>query len=186
MLKSPEMGPFYARGLHFSCVKCSACCRFEEGFVFLSEKDAFKLSAFLNIEYYSFIKTYCRWIPAINSESFGAPVGVLGGNTSGNPNKGQNKKFELSLKEKYNKDCIFWAAEPNEGCTVYEVRPLQCRAYPFWSSVLRDKSNWEMNASHCPGMDKGLFHSKKVIKKWLATRQNEPIISRNSNSEGDF
>ena len=38
----------------------------------------------------------------------------------------------LSLTEKPNHDCIFW----DDGCTVYPVRPTQCRTFPFWPENL--------------------------------------------------
>ncbi|MDR3247725.1 MAG: YkgJ family cysteine cluster protein, partial [Treponema sp.] len=31
--------PFYANGLRFSCTRCSSCCRYESGYVFLSPED---------------------------------------------------------------------------------------------------------------------------------------------------
>jgi Fe-S-cluster containining protein len=126
-----EKSPVYARGLRFSCTRCSVCCRFESGFVFLSKKDAALLGAALNMGYSEFMDAYCRWIPSENGD------------------------FQLSLKEKSNYDCIFWAKEPVEGCAVYDKRPLQCRSFPFWPSIVNNKKKWEMSARSCPGMGKG-------------------------------
>jgi len=161
MLKEAEKSPFYAQGLLFSCTRCSACCRFESGFVFLSEKDASLLCSALNMELKSFTETYCRWVPA------------------------ENGKSELSLKEKSNYDCILWGKEPVEGCMVYEQRPLQCRAFPFWPSIVNSKKNWEMAALDCPGMGKGKLHSAASIREWLDAREKEPIISRSNLSGGE-
>jgi Fe-S-cluster containining protein len=160
MLKEAEKSPFYAKGLLFSCTRCSACCRFESGFVFLSEKDASLLSTALNMGFTSFAETYCRWTPAENGE------------------------FLLTLKEKTNYDCIFWAKEPVEGCMVYDKRPLQCRSFPFWPSIVNAKNNWEMAARDCPGMGRGKLHSGDSVKEWLAAREKEPIISRSNLSRG--
>jgi Fe-S-cluster containining protein len=142
---------FYAQGLRFSCARCSACCRHEEGFVFLSGKDASLLGEALNMEFQEFTKAFCRWVPAADGID------------------------KLSLKEKSNFDCIFWK---QNGCSVYEARPLQCRAFPFWHSVLSSKANWNLTAKSCPGIGQGTLHSRDYIKKWLAIRQKEPIISR--------
>ena len=98
-----------------------------------------------------FLEIYCRWIPMGNG------------------------KNSLSLKEKPNYDCIFWQTD---GCSVYDTRPLQCRAFPFWSSVLADEKNWEMTSQECPGMNSGTLHSHESIKNWLVLRKKEPIISR--------
>ena len=56
----------------------------------------------------------------------------------------------LSLIEKKNHDCVFH--EPGFGCSVYEARPDQCRAYPFWPSVLESKESWREEAERCPGI----------------------------------
>jgi len=165
---------FYAKGLRFSCIRCSNCCRHESGFVFLSWNDVSRLRAALNMEYNEFRETFCRWIPSANGTS------------------------QLSLREKSNLDCIFWktgsAAELNTnaqavsglpeagGCSVYNSRPLQCRSYPFWPSVLKSGKNWKMTGQDCPGMDRGTLHSPDTIEKWLAQWENEPIISRSMHS----
>jgi len=152
MAEMAQKRPFHAQGLRFSCTRCSACCRHESGFVFLSEEDASRLGAVLNMEYGAFIKTFCRWVPS------------------------ENGAERLSLREKSNYDCIFWVEE--KGCSVYETRPLQCRAFPFWDSVLNSKESWEATAAGCPGMGQGSLFSFDSVEKWLALRQNEPIIVR--------
>ena len=144
--------PFYAQGLCFSCTRCSACCRYESGYVFLSRKDVSLLGVALKMGYKEFTDTYCRWVPS------------------------ENRAERLSLKEKSNCDCIFWVSDT--GCSVYEARPLQCRAFPFWPSILRSKKIWEITAEDCPGIGRGTLHSSNSIEKWLALRQNDPIISR--------
>ena len=143
---------FYAQGLRFSCVRCSACCRHESGYVFLSEKDTSVLGAALNMGYEELAEAYCRWIPS------------------------DNGTWQLSLKEKSNYDCVFWLRKG--GCSVYNARPLQCRAYPFWSSVLSSKGSWKEAGKDCPGIGLGTLVSFKSIKKWLDLRQKEPIISK--------
>jgi len=162
MPETQKKSPFYSQGLYFACKRCSACCRFDSGYVFLSEKDVSLLLAELNITQEKFIDLYCRWVPS------------------------ENGKFELSLMEKSNYDCIFWEAVPGTGiaensgggCSVYRARPLQCRAFPFWSSIVCNKIAWEVTGRNCPGMDKDVFHTGDSIEKWLAQRQNEPIMSK--------
>jgi len=148
--------PFYAQGLNFTCVRCSACCRHESGYVFLSKKDLSALLACLKMERKEFIAKYCHWIPLASG----------------------GEKEQLSLKEKRNFDCIFW----EKGCTVYDSRPLQCRAFPFWDWILESEKNWKQMASDCPGIGKGSVHSPDSIEKWLSIRQKEPIIERDSAS----
>jgi Fe-S-cluster containining protein len=142
---------FYDEGLHFSCKQCSSCCRYESGFVFLSEKDVNLLADALQMTYNNFIEVYCRWIP------FG------------------DRMERLSLKELSNYDCIFWK---NGGCTVYQSRPLQCRTFPFWQSVLRSEDAWDATKEECPGMGQGSLHSKEEIEARLLERESEPVIER--------
>ena len=142
--------PFYNDGLNFTCTQCSNCCRHETGFVFLSENDVSELADELKMPVQRFIKAYCRWIPSeLNSE-------------------------RLSLREKSNFDCILWDC----GCKVYNSRPLQCQAFPFWHNVLELEELWTWTGASCPGINQGKLHNKKEIEKILGSQEIKPIISR--------
>ncbi len=65
----------------------------------------------------------------------------------------------LSLIEKANLDCIFW----DQGCTIYPVRPTQCRNYPFWPENLASPEDWEEVASCCPGVGHGRRYDVEEI-----------------------
>jgi len=80
----------------------------------------------------------------------------------------------LSLKEKSNKDCVFW----DRGCSVYEVRPMQCSAFPFWESILASSGSWEIAAASCPGMNNGELHTENEIEQYIKLRSTEPIITK--------
>jgi hypothetical protein len=58
-----------------------------------------------------------------------------------------------SLREKLNGDCVFYDAQ--EGCTIYPVRPRQCRTWPFWHSNVAAPEAWERTKQVCPGAGKG-------------------------------
>jgi len=141
--------PFYASGLRFSCTRCSACCRYESGYVFLSEQDIGLLAAELKTDYAGFIKTYCRWV------------------------KDQGREC-LSLKEKTNYDCIFW----DSGCTMYHVRPLQCRTFPFWQSIVASAREWNLAGTGCPGINSGDLHAKEAINACIEMRADQPVIEK--------
>jgi Fe-S-cluster containining protein len=104
----------------------------------------------LNMKYIAFMETYCRWIPS------------------------ENGTMRLSLKEKANFDCIFW----QNGCSIYEYRPLQCRSFPFWKSNLASSKSWKTAASSCPGINSGTLHPFGVIESWLEQLAGEPVIIR--------
>jgi Fe-S-cluster containining protein len=142
--------PFYAGGLRFSCTRCSACCRHESGYVFLSEKDTRLLAAEQNMRYTEFITVFCRWVN-------------FGGGTE-----------YLSLKEKSGFDCIFW----NQGCSVYAGRPLQCRTFPFWDSTLSSPEAWSAAKADCPGMGKGVLYTMEQIEALLEARSAEPVLTK--------
>jgi Fe-S-cluster containining protein len=145
-----ERMPFYAGGLRFSCTRCSACCRYESGYVFLSREDLDTLAEALAMARGDLVKTWCRWVP-------------LGGRTE-----------YLSLKEKLNDDCVFW----NNGCTVYRHRPLQCRTYPFWDSILVSPAAWERAGRECPGLGRGELHGMSYIEECLRARASQPLLTR--------
>ena len=145
-----EKAPFYTSGLKFSCKRCSACCRYDAGFVFLSENDLNNLTAAFKTDKNKFLSVYCRWVRDWKGNEV------------------------LSLKEKSNKDCILW----DSGCTVYNNRPLQCVTFPFWNSILASKENWEAAASECPGMNNGQFYSKQMIENKVNLRAEGNVINR--------
>ncbi len=65
-----------------------------------------------------------------------------------------------SLKEKKNFDCVFW----DEGCTVYPVRPSQCRTFPFWPENLQNVETWLEIVEECPGSGTGRVYSFEEIE----------------------
>ncbi|HEV3385605.1 MAG TPA: YkgJ family cysteine cluster protein [Gemmata sp.] len=58
-----------------------------------------------------------------------------------------------SLREKSNGDCIFY--DTQKGCTIYSVRPPQCRTWPFWDSNVATPETWERTCQVCPGSGQG-------------------------------
>lgn len=40
-------------------------------------------------------------------------------------------------------------------CTVHEVKPIQCRTYPFWPEVLESKAAWAAESLECEGIARG-------------------------------
>jgi len=57
-------------------------------------------------------------------------------------------------------DCIFLTPGPcdsggGKGCSIYEVRPAQCRTWPFWKSNLATPDHWARAGGRCPGINRG-------------------------------
>jgi len=64
--------------------------------------------------------------------------------------------FRYSLTEQPDGDCIFLSREGGKtGCSIYSVRPLQCRTWPFWTTNLTSANVWDDAGRSCPGMNNG-------------------------------
>jgi Fe-S-cluster containining protein len=70
-----------------------------------------------------------------------------------------------SLREKLNGDCIFY--DRKKGCTVYPVRPRQCRTWPFWESNVRTPEAWQRTCQVCPGSGQGELITAEEITRRL-------------------
>jgi uncharacterized protein len=68
-----------------------------------------------------------------------------------------------SLREKLNGDCIFYDAK--QGCTIYPVRPRQCRTWPFWESNIVTEEAWQKTGEICPGSGQGELITEEEITK---------------------
>ena len=159
MSELKQEGPFYASesaetGLRFTCTRCSACCRFDSGFVWLSNTDLSRLSDGLGLAVDAVLSGYCRVVDF---------SGIR----------------QLSLAEQPNMDCIFWT---DGACSIYEHRPLQCRSFPFWAPFLGSRDEWNELETMCPGVNVGEVHAPKVIDSWLAARRREPPVDADSAS----
>jgi Fe-S-cluster containining protein len=72
-----------------------------------------------------------------------------------------------SLREKVNGDCVFYDHE--KGCTIYPVRPRQCRTWPFWDSNVSTPEAWRRTCDVCPGSGQGEMISAEEITSRLKT-----------------
>jgi Fe-S-cluster containining protein len=70
----------------------------------------------------------------------------------------------LTLREKANGDCVFY--EVDRGCTIYPVRPRQCRTWPFWESNVSTPQAWERTKMECPGAGQGkLIPAEEITRR---------------------
>ena len=72
-------------------------------------------------------------------------------------------KKGISFREKENGDCIFY--DQKKGCTIYSVRPRQCKTWPFWKSNVETPQNWDHICQICPGSGKGELFSEEEITR---------------------
>ncbi len=64
-----------------------------------------------------------------------------------------------SIREHPDGRCCFFDGK----CLIYEVRPVQCRTFPFWLENLRNETNWKGISKECPGIGRGKYYSKEKI-----------------------
>jgi len=105
------------------CDECGGrCCTGESGYIWISEEEMAKAASFLLMDIQSFADAYL----------FAA-------------------KGRLSIREKeYNgaHACIFFD-EKEKNCSIYDVRPTQCRTFPFWDYF---KTHNEEALNECPAL----------------------------------
>jgi len=140
-MKLQVVQPWYHEGLSFGCTQCGNCCTGGPGYVWISEEEIGRLAGFLKISPEETVEKYCR---------------KLSGGISL-----QERRSAAGLY-----DCVFLKADSQgrRTCSVYEVRPLQCRTWPFWTGNLADKESWERAGNRCPGIGKGKSYSQKQIE----------------------
>lgn len=106
-----------------ACAACAGnCCTGESGNIFVSVTEISAIAELLGMEEGEFRREYLR-----------------------------KEGYRYSLNEKQvgsSYDCVFFDRSQN-GCTIYQARPLQCRTFPFWD-YFRYRVN-ELKAE-CPGI----------------------------------
>ena len=121
--------PWYIGGLHFACQQCGKCCSGpQEGVIWISRPEIKMLAEHLGQSPRDVRKNHLK--------RFG---------------------FRFSIKENpESKDCSFLAnINGFKGCTIYDVRPMQCRNWPFWPRNLASPDDWNTAAKKCPGINPG-------------------------------
>ncbi|HEB31252.1 MAG TPA: YkgJ family cysteine cluster protein [Spirochaetes bacterium] len=141
-MHSQKKARFYVKGLQFECTKCGKCCTGFPGFVYLSESDILSITKYLKENIGRFLIKYTKNVSLFHENRY-------------------------SLIEKPNYDCVFW----DSLCTIYPARPYQCRTYPFWKKHVVSEREWEKAGKFCPGINRGIVHSKDLIENFV---QNIP------------
>lgn len=105
------------------CEECKGnCCIGESGYIWVTSKESLEMANFLKIKHDEFEKNYLEKIG-----------------------------YKKSIKEKPYKDgfaCVFFD-EKKLQCGIYDVRPMQCRTFPFWDYFKTRIKEVEME---CPGI----------------------------------
>ena len=119
------MKPWFKDGLRFKCTGCGQCCTGTPGFVWVSPSEAIAIAEQLKISVEEFLKKYTRQV--------GNRLALLEHRRTNN-----------------NYDCVFL---DGKRCTIYDVRPKQCRTYPWWPENVKTPEEWKEEAVRCEGIN---------------------------------
>lgn len=132
---------WYHEGLCFSCTQCGNCCTGDPGVVWVDADELRQIADYLG-------------------KSIGE-VRLFHTRLVGN---------RVSLTEFANGDCTFFDGRTRR-CSIYPVRPTQCRTWPFWKSNLEDPEAWEQTQQECPGAGQGRLYSLEEIEARASQRE---------------
>lgn len=132
------MSVWYRDGLCFECTQCGRCCGGSPGVVWVDREEIRRMAGFLN-----------------------EPVDALWGRFIR-----RIMLSRVSLIERPNGDCVFLRCgdDGRRSCSLYTLRPQQCRTWPFWTSNLTSRSTWDHLRTGCPGINRGRVYSFEQIE----------------------
>jgi len=116
--------PWWMKGVPFSCQpECGKCCDEPGGIVFLSTNDAQRIAKHFDMEVSDWLERDCR--------------------------KTLDGRYILNSR-KSDDVCIY--LDDSKQCDIYQVRPQQCAAFPWWSENLSTQRAWKEVKKTCPGL----------------------------------
>lgn len=120
--------PFWQDGLHFGCTGCGKCCK-NEGDVFFSIDEFSDLAARMKVPAETVLEQYADKVIGDwgKMKSVASPKSSL---------------FPAQQPAVGDEQCVF-LEEDGRTCGVYESRPVQCRTFPYWPSLLQNKDAWD-------------------------------------------
>jgi Fe-S-cluster containining protein len=88
--------------------------------------------------------------------------------------------YSYEMKKRKNGKCVFLE---NDRCTVYALRPLICRFYPFELQVLHGGKPLFLYTEECPGINKGQLLNKDYFRKMFRLARAKFRLSAVSDGE---
>jgi len=70
-------------------------------------------------------------------------------------------------------DCIFLR---EKRCSIYSIRPTQCKTYPFWTKVIESPESWKQESKKCEGInhpDSKVWYNKEIQKQEQEYRKGQ-------------
>ncbi|MFW6058897.1 MAG: YkgJ family cysteine cluster protein [Phycisphaeraceae bacterium] len=129
----PNGDPWYTPGLTFKCTQCGNCCSGPSGYVWFNSDEARQIADHLGLSEAEFRRRFARRV------------------------WGRWTLDEIK-RDKGQYDCVFLRRDSagKALCSIYPVRPTQCRTWPFWPENIASKEAWDYAArtTPCPGMQR--------------------------------
>jgi len=130
---------WYVAGLHFECRACGGCCSGPaEGYIWVTKREIEFIAESLKLTVGQVRREYLK------------RVGLR----------------TTIIEHQTTKDCIFLQNSAGcRECTIYCVRPDQCRTWPFWPENLANPGAWNKAAQKCSGINRGRLYSFEEIEQ---------------------
>ncbi len=130
---------WYCGGLHFECVQCGNCCSGPgEGYIWVARPEIELIANYLKMPVKQLRQRYLK----------------------------RSGLRTTILEKKNSNDCVFLQkSNQQENCTIYPVRPNQCRTWPFWPENLANPDSWNKAAKKCGGINRGKGYNFDQIEK---------------------
>lgn len=138
---------WFAGSIEFGCTGCGKCCTADAEemkqmpVVFITNKEADAIASFLGMTVALFKLRHTRKMPD----------GALA--------------LNWVLDKRVHSRCQFY--DPiSRLCGIHEVKPEQCRTFPFWPSVFKSRADWDAQSAMCEGINHGeLFTERDILAK---------------------
>ena len=144
-MTTEEKHPWYIAGLHFECIECGSCCSGpDEGDIWITKPEIELLVKYLDIPVEKVREKYLK------------RIGL----------------HTTIIEQPKSKDCIFLkSVEGKKICSIYPVRPNQCRTWPFWVGNILNPDAWNRSGRKCPGINRGTLYTFEQIEKIRKQKQ---------------
>ena len=126
----------YPVAVRFKCIKCGTCC--------------------------GDTKEKTRHILLLNTEAEQIAKATLQPISEFTVKIKDKAPYSYEMKKTEDRKCIFLE---NNCCTIYAVRPLICRFYPFELKIAHSQKYTFLYTDECPSINKGPILSKNYFRK---------------------
>ena len=129
------MAFYHSTPIRFKCTQCSQCCNGgKDAYVRASTQEIEKIIRFMQIDADEFETEY---LVKLVDNGYGIRM----------------KQSPLAKLRGKQGRCMLLSDEGK--CSVYSVRPTQCRTYPFWPEILISEEKWNNEITRCEGINQG-------------------------------